>query len=158
MKLQKLRDRIEPAGMTLLRLAAGIVLAAHGWMKATNFPEWKQNVVQMGLPLPDVLAPLAVAGELGGGIGLILGALTPLAALGTLAVMLTAILKVHAGNGLFAQNNGFEFPFVLLWVSLYFVIRGGGPVSIDALFTRRTTAAGPGARPTGPAAEAGTPA
>jgi putative oxidoreductase len=93
--------------------------------------------VALGLPAPDVMAALAVMGELLGGAGLILGLLTPLAAFGVLAVMVTAIAKVHVGNGLFAQNGGWELPLVIGLVALYFIARGGGRYSLDAILARK---------------------
>jgi putative oxidoreductase len=50
--------------------------------------------------------------------------------------MAVAIFKVHWPNGLMAQDHGFEYPMTLFFVSLYFMIRGAGPFSIDGLIGR----------------------
>src|SRR5690606_7305606 len=113
------------------------VMAAHGWQKLTGFATWRGNVEQMDLPAPEVLAVLATIAELGGGIALILGALTPLAALGVLCVMVVAIATVHAGNGPFVADGGWELALLIGLVALFFVTRGGGPYSVDALLRRR---------------------
>jgi putative oxidoreductase len=128
---------LTPYASTLLRLGVGIVMFAHGWSKLTDWAGWRDQVAALGLPAPDLLGALAIMGELLGGAGLILGLLTPLAAIGVLAVMVVAIAKVHAGNGLFAQNGGWELPLVIGLVALYFVARGGGRYSLDALIARR---------------------
>ena len=51
--------------------------------------------------------------------------------------MLGAIFKVHLQNGFFmdAQGpaDGIEYVFVLLLLSIYFVVKGAGKVSIDKL-------------------------
>jgi putative oxidoreductase len=59
---------------------------------------------QMGIPVP--LATLAIAAEFLGGIGLILGLLGRVAALGIAVTMLVAMLKVHGRFGLFINWFG----------------------------------------------------
>ena len=131
------REQIHSLALAVLRVGTGVIMIAHGWQKVTGFSEWQRNVDGLGVPFPDIAAVLAVVGELGGGIGLVLGLLTPLAALGVLAVMVTAIATVHAENGLFAADNGFEFPLLIALVTLFFVARGAGRYSVDALIRRR---------------------
>jgi putative oxidoreductase len=130
-------SRVGTVGLTLLRMITGVILAAHGWEKLVGYSEWHGTVVSLGLPLPDVMAPLAIAGELGGGVGLVLGLLTRVAGLGAAVTMGVAIATVHISHGLFARDNGFEFPLLLLASSLFFVLRGGGAASLDALWSRR---------------------
>jgi putative oxidoreductase len=119
-------------GLTLARITLGVIMAAHGFQKLTGFEQWHGHVVSMGLPFPDVAAWLAVAGELLGGLGLIVGLFTPVAAFGVVCTMLVAIAKVHWSHGLFAQDNGFEYPLLILASSLFFMLRGAGPFSLDA--------------------------
>ena len=64
----------------------------------------------LGVPYPRLAVYLGILGELFGGIGLGLGALTPLAALGPVLSMGCAIYFAHRSNGLFATQGGFEFP------------------------------------------------
>ena len=47
-----------------------------------------------------------------------------------------AVFHVHFANGLLAKNNGFEYPLTLLVLAVYFIIRGGGCFSLDALVWR----------------------
>ena len=77
-------------------------------------------------------AGLAIIGEFMGGLGLVLGLFARIAATATTCVMLAAIAYAHIGHGLFASNGGWEYPLTLLLVSLTFVVRGGGPYSLDA--------------------------
>jgi len=134
--IQKLRSKGEVPALTIFRVTVGVIMVAHGWMKITNVEQWVGNLGQMGIPAPEVAVWLAIAGELGGGLGLIVGLLTPLAALGVFFAMATAILSVHIDNGLFAKDGGFEYPLTILVAALFFVMRGGGPVSLDALVAR----------------------
>jgi len=131
------RNRLEPVALTLLRISTGIIMAGHGWQKAQDIPGWIEKVTAMGVPMPKVMAYLSLAGELGGGLGLIVGLLTPLAAFGVVCVMATAVFKVHFNNGLWAKDNGFEYPLTLMLIGIYFIFRGAGPISLDALFCRK---------------------
>jgi putative oxidoreductase len=129
---------VDAVPRTVLRGVLGVVMTAHGWQKLTAFADWHAQVVQLGIPVPDVTAWLAIAGELLGGLGLLFGLLTRIAGVGVLGVMVVAIATVHIGNGLFAQNGGFEFPLLIAATALYFVATGAGPVSLDALLRRHT--------------------
>lgn len=141
MALTKARHGIEPLALTLLRVFTGVVMATHGWLKIQTFAQTVGQFAALGMPAPKVMASLAIAGEFGGGLGLIVGLLTPLAALGVFITMAVAVFKVHIGNGLLAMNNGFEYPGTMMFVALYFVMRGGGPISLDALFCRKSNTA-----------------
>ncbi len=134
-----IRSRLEPLALTLLRISTGIIMAAHGWDKLQNLNATVEQFGAMGIPKAGVY--LAIAGELGGGLGLIVGLLTPVAAFGVFCTMAVAILHVHLKNGLFAKDGGFEYPLTLAMVALYFIMRGAGPVSLDALFCRKKEAA-----------------
>jgi putative oxidoreductase len=79
---------------------------------------------------------LAVTGEFVGGLGLLAGLLTRVAALGPVCTMVVAILTVHLGHGLFAKNGGYEYPLTLLLVSAFFAFNGAGPISMDALLEK----------------------
>lgn len=132
------KDR-QPAvlALTILRIGVGVVLIAHGWQKLSDVQGTAAMFAHHGIPHPTLSADLAILGEFFGGLGLALGVLTHLAALGPLLTMAGAIYFVHRDNGLFAQNGGFEYPLVLGLVALFFVVRGGGPLSVDAAFMHR---------------------
>jgi putative oxidoreductase len=122
--------------LTLMRAVVGLIMMAHGLQKLAGYSEWQANVETMGLPLPEVSAALALAGELAGGLGLLLGFITPIAAFGVACTMAVAILTVHISHGLFSKDGGFEYPLTLLVSALFFMLRGPGPYSLDALLGR----------------------
>jgi putative oxidoreductase len=129
----------EDTAVTLLRLAVGIIFMAHGWGKVTDVAGTAQSFAALGIPEPQIMVYVAIAGEFVGGLGLVLGFLTRIAALGTMFTMLVAIMAVHIGHGLFAKNGGWEYPLVLALVSLFFVTHGARVFSIDALLARADT-------------------
>jgi putative oxidoreductase len=122
--------------LTLLRVAVGGIFVVHGAMKLADIRGTTAGFAQMGIPAPEVSVYLAILGELFGGLGLLLGALTPLAAMGPVLVMGGAIWFVHRGHGMLNQNNGWEWPLMLLLVCLFFAAHGPGPVSVDELAAR----------------------
>jgi putative oxidoreductase len=129
----------EMTATTMLRLGVGIIFIAHGWGKVMDIPGTMQHLASLGIPEPQVMVYVAIAGEFFGGLGLLIGFLTRIAALGTLCTMLVAIAAVHLGHGFFAKNGGFEYPLVLALVSLFFVSHGAGAFSVDASLARSGT-------------------
>ncbi len=123
--------RLTTAATTLLRVAVGGTLMAHGWLKAADMDAWQNALGHMGVPAPEISAYLSMGAELIGGGLLVLGALTPIAAIVNVVNMAVAILAVHWEHGFFAKDNGFEFPLLLLVGSLFFLLAGPGPLSID---------------------------
>lgn len=130
------RDSTAQLALALLRVAVGGILVVHGWAKLSNVAGTAQSFDQLGMPAPQSLVYLAIAGELLGGLGLALGLLTRVAALGPMCTMLVAILTVHVGHGLLAKNGGLEYPLVLLLVSSFFAANGAGRYSLDAALDR----------------------
>ena len=129
-------------GLAILRVVVGIVFIAHGAQKFFQFgiPGTIGAFTQMGVPLPGITAPLVSALELGGGVLLVLGLLTPLVALLLAIDMLAAILLVHLPAGFFLPN-GYEFALTLMSACLALVLAGPGAAAVDnVLFERRRTA------------------
>jgi putative oxidoreductase len=88
---------------------------------------------QMGVKPAKPMAILAGLAEFGGGILVILGFLTPLAALALIGVMIVAVLTVHLKNGFFVANGGYEFNLALAGMALTLLIVGAGAYSLDAV-------------------------
>jgi len=78
----------------------------------------------------------AAFSEFFGGILVVLGLFTRVAAFFIACVMLTAIIGIHWPN-FFANNRGFEYPLALLVMALALLISGGGAVSLDWLIAGR---------------------
>jgi putative oxidoreductase len=138
---KQVETRAEDVAVTVLRVMVGVILAVHGAMKLMDIPGTIQSFAHLGIPYPQYAVYLAIAGEFFGGLGLLLGLLTRLAALGVFFNMAVAIGYAHLGHGLLAKNGGWEYPLVLGLIALYFVTHGAGPASVDALAKRKRTRA-----------------
>src|SRR5712691_8180724 len=92
--------------------------------------------------IPTVFAFLAIMAELLGGIGLILGLLTRIAAFGVLCNMVVGALLVNLPNGLFMnwtgrqKGEGFEFHILAIALVIEVMTKGAGPVSMDKVISK----------------------
>jgi putative oxidoreductase len=129
----------------LLRLVVGAVFVGHGtqklfgWFGGYGLDATAQGFEKMGARPGRLNAIAASTTETAGGAMLALGLATPLAAAGLVAVMLTAINRVHLKNGPWNSNGGYEFNLVLIAAALALAETGPGPLSVD-----RDRFAGPG--------------
>lgn len=128
--------------LTIVRLVLGVTFFMHGaqkmlgWFGGYGFHGTMGFFTQqMGIPAP--LAFLAICAEFFGGLGLLVGLLSRVAALGIIVNMLVAIATVHHVNGFFMnwtgqqKGEGFEFHLLAIALAIVVLIKGSGAVSID---------------------------
>ena len=134
-------DRLR-TGLAILRIVIGIVFAAHGAQKLFVFglAGVTAGFAQMGIPLPGISAPLVALVEFLGGIALIIGLLTRLAAVGLAIDMLGAIMLVHLKGGFF-MPSGVEFALTLLAACIAIAVGGPGAFAVDDEIAKRRGAA-----------------
>ena len=130
----------------ILRLVLGVVFFAHGAQKMLGWFGGFGFSGTMGyftgiMHIPAPLAFLAIAAEFFGGLGLILGFLTRIAAFGIAVNMLVAIVIVHGGFGFFMnwsgtqKGEGYEYHLLVLAMTAFLMIRGAGAFSVDRALT-----------------------
>lgn len=131
-------------GLTILRIAVGVIFVAHGSQKLflLGIPAIAAGFAQNGIPLASFMAPLITFVELLGGIALVAGLLTRLAALGIAFTMIGAMSFVHIKGGFFLPA-GIEYTVVLLSASIALILMGPGPFSVDARIAHRSAASQP---------------
>ncbi|MEQ9394611.1 DoxX family protein [Haliea sp.] len=126
-----------------VRVAAGVIFAAHGaqklfgWFGGYGLQGTGGWMASIGLEPGMLMAALAGGAEFFGGLALVLGLLVRPAAVVLAFTMVVAIVTVHLANGLFMANNGYEFGLALLAVSVSLAIRGAGSVSADQVISAR---------------------
>jgi putative oxidoreductase len=124
-------------GLTVLRVIAGIIFAAHGaqklfgWFGGYGLEGVGQWMESIGLAPGYLLALMAGSAEFFGGLALIVGLLARPAAAVLAVTMVVAIATAHLANGFFISNNGYEFALALLAISVAILIEGAGKLSLD---------------------------
>jgi putative oxidoreductase len=124
-------------GLFVLRLVVGLLFIGHGsqklfgWFGGAGLEGTAGLFESIGLRPGATHARLASGFECGGGILLVLGLLTPLAAMLLTAVMVAAIITVHYAKGLWNSNGGFEFNLVLIAALFALAGAGAGDWSLD---------------------------
>jgi putative oxidoreductase len=131
---------------TLLRVALGLMILPHGLQKTVGAFGGYGFKGTMGyftgtLGIPWILAFLAIVAESVGGVMLLLGVGTRLAALAVGGVMLVAAWQ-HRSNGFFMnwtgaqKGEGYEFHLLAVAIALALGLLGGGALSVDGLLAR----------------------
>ncbi|WP_433602451.1 DoxX family protein [Nocardia sp. CA-135953] len=122
------------AGALLLRVIAGLTMAAHGYQKLfsggriAGTGRWFDS---LGMR-PGRLHAVAAAGtEVGAGLLLALGLLTPVAGAAFVALMLVAGWTVHRANGFFSVKSGWEYNLILATIGVTLGTTGAGAWSLD---------------------------
>ncbi len=122
-------DRLQPLALLVMRLALGAVMTGHGYHKVFGgLHHHVQFVTSLGLP--SWSAYLSAFAEFFGGILVLIGLFTRVAAFAICIDLSVAIAKVHFHNGLMGQN-GYEFPLALAALAFGLTFLGAGPIAFD---------------------------
>ena len=124
-------DRLQPLALLVLRITLGVIMIGHGSPKVFGgLSEHVHHVSNLGLP--DWLAYCSAAAEFFGGILVLIGLFTRVAALAIVVNMSVAIWKVHWKNGLLG-NGGYQFPLSLAAIAFALILLGAGPIALDSI-------------------------
>jgi len=125
-------------GKLALRIVIGGLFIGHGtqklcgWFGGPGLQGTDRMMESIDMHPPRLNALAAGGTEAVGGAMLVAGCATPLAAAGLIGTMTTAIRKVHAKNGPWNANRGWEFNAVMIAALTTLVDIGPGAVSVDA--------------------------
>jgi len=130
----------------ILRLVLGVVFFAHGAQKMLGWFGGYGFTGTMGfftgvMHIPAPFAFLSIAAEFLGGLGLIVGFLTRVAAFGIFCDMVVAVALVHSHVGFFMnwtgaqKGEGYEYHLLALATAAFLMIRGAGAASIDGMLS-----------------------
>ena len=127
-------------GLLILRLVVGLVVAAHGaqklfgWWGGPGMAGWTGAMTRMRMRPAVAWAWLSALAELGGGLLLALGFLSPLGSMAIAGSMLVAMALVHLPKGFWVTKGGYEFNLSLLAAVIALALTGPGALSLDAWF------------------------
>jgi putative oxidoreductase len=116
-------------GLLILRVATGATMLQAGLIKALDFGTVTGYMQSGGWRLPNLAAFMVTAAETLGGIGLLLGVLTPLAAFAVISAMVDA-WAVNVSGGAF-WSEPFNVPFLVAFAAAALLFTGAGTLSID---------------------------
>jgi putative oxidoreductase len=144
---RKLMSTTDDYAITLLRLLFGVVFFAHGAQKALGWFGGYGFTGTMGfftqkLNVPAPFAALAIAAEFLGGIGILVGLLSRIAAFGIACNMVVAVYMIHRHFGFFAnwygaqKGEGYEFHILAVAIALVIMIKGSGALSLDRALSK----------------------
>ena len=140
--LRKLTATDNTTAITIIRVVLGIIFFAHGAQKMLGWFGGYGFHGTMGyftgtMHIPAFFAFLAISAEFFGGLGLIFGLLTRVAAFGIAVNMLVAVVMVHSQFGFFMnwsgaqKGEGYEYHLLTLAMAAFLTIKGGGAFSLD---------------------------
>jgi putative oxidoreductase len=135
------------AATVFVRGALGAVFLAHGAQKMLGWFGGPGFSATMGgfaaMHIPALFGFLAIVAEFFGGIGLIFGLLTRVAAFGVAVNMAVAVVLVHRTFGFFMnwsgmqKGEGIEFHVLVLAMTAFLMMRGAGAFSVDQAIAKR---------------------
>lgn len=120
----------------LLRVALGLMILAHGYNKifgAGGLSGTAGWFAALGLQPAGLHARLAAATEIGVGVLLVMGLLTPAATAGLVGLMWVATRTDHRGKGPFVFQGGWEYTAMIMVCAVTVGLVGPGRYSLDRL-------------------------
>ena len=146
--IRKLIGTDNDPATSILRLVLGVIFFAHGaqkllgWFGGYGFTGTMSFFTGI-MHIPALFAFLAIAAEFFGGLGLIFGFLTRIAAFGIFSNMVVAVAMVHRHFGFFVnwtgaqKGEGYEYHLLVLAITTFLMIRGAGAASVDRMLSLR---------------------
>jgi putative oxidoreductase len=124
-------------GPLLVRLTVGVVFVGTGWGKLHSLDKVTDFFAELHIPAPHFNAVLAASAELVGGLAMLLGLMTRLAAIPLITTMVVAILTAKRPeiDGLSSLLGLEEFSYLAMF--FWLALAGPGACSIDHLLARR---------------------
>lgn len=123
--------------LLLARISMGSIFILSGWGKLHNLEKVTGFFTELGIPFPAFNAGLVGLTEFGCGLLILLGLLTRLASIPLIVTMTVAIITAKRSDiSSFTDVLGFE-EFVYIVIFIWFILKGAGKISLDALICRR---------------------
>lgn len=133
--LNKIDDwayRHHPKWLDILRIVLGIIIFIKGFFFIKNTDALMTIMSNSKFPWVSLIIAHYVAfAHLVGGFLIAIGLLTRVAILFQLPVLIGAVVFINAQHGFFSQNSELMFSIIVLFMLIFFLIYGSGPLSVD---------------------------
>ena len=141
--LEKLLATRGGMALLLIRFPLGLDMFVHGYQKVTHVPATMRYFD--GLNVPHPLAWLAIIAEFCGGLGLMIGLLSRIAAFGVGCTMVVAVFLRHLPYGYLMNwhgglpfgTEGYEYHTLAVGMALAIMLAGAGAFSLDGFVASR---------------------
>jgi len=133
--------------LLVARLSVGWVMAEAGWGKLSDITQTIENFRGLGIPMPEIQAPMAGVSELVFGSMLLAGLLTRIASIPLMVIMTVAIITAKRGEIEVLSDLLFFGEFLFIALLLVLLVRGGGFLSLDRLLVWKRSRCGHQAEP-----------
>jgi len=138
----QLFDTRSSLALLLVRFPLGLDMFVHGCQKVTHIPGTMRYYDGLGVPHP--LAWLAIIAEFCGGLGLMIGMLSRIAAFGVGCTMVVAVFLRHLPYGYLMNwhgglpfgTEGYEYHTLAVGMALAVLLEGAGSFSVDRVLSR----------------------
>jgi uncharacterized membrane protein YphA (DoxX/SURF4 family) len=123
-------------GLLILRVGLGATMIQAGLIKALDFGTTTGYMESAGWRVPTLAAAMVTTAEAAGGVALLLGLLTPLAACAVTAAMIDAWAATVSSTAFWADPV--SVPFVTAFGAAALLFTGAGAYSLDSRFLGRS--------------------
>jgi putative oxidoreductase len=129
--------KVEWLPALITRLTIGGIFIQTGWGKLHHLDKVAQFFASLGIPAASIQAPFVASVEFFGGILVLIGLFTRVAAVPLIGTMVVAIATAKMGDvkeiSDFLSLSEYLFAVILLWL----VVKGAGAISVDAILSKR---------------------
>jgi uncharacterized membrane protein YphA (DoxX/SURF4 family) len=136
-KIEDWGDRHHPKWIDILRILLGLVIFLKGVQFVANTDALMQIMDRSKFPwVSFFLAHYVAFAHLVGGLLIMLGLVTRFAIVLQLPILIGAVIFINAQKGFFSVNSELSFSLIVLFLLLFFLVEGSGPLSVDAFMRR----------------------
>ena len=137
-RIERWGDTHHPKWIDGLRILLGLVLIWKGVQFVNNIDLLKAQIDQYPFltALSFWLAHIVVFAHFVGGLFIALGLLTRVGVIANLPILIGAVIFVNSSTNLFAVHAEMILSLVVLFLLLFFLVEGSGPISVDEYMRR----------------------
>ena len=134
-RLEQWSTTHHPRWLVFLRVVLGAALFFKGISFISNTLVLETMLAESSLSVSPLWLVLLITWiHLLGGFLIIIGLLTRWAVLLQIPILLGAVIFINAPKGIFAAESEFAFSLIVLLLLIFFLVEGGGPLSLDNYF------------------------